>query len=46
MKVKLRKCKKTPAPVATEQVKNETKNIEYVSINLKRMIEGARNRSK
>lgn len=44
MKVKIRKCKKSPAPIAAEQVKNETKNIEYVSISLKRMIEGARER--
>lgn len=45
MKVKVRKYKKSPAPLTAEQVKNETKDIEYVSISLKRMIEGARERS-
>ncbi len=45
MKVKLRRCKKSPAPVAAEQVKEVSKDIKYVSISLKRMIESARNHS-
>lgn len=45
MKVKVRKHKKSPAPAAPKQVKNEVKNIEYVSISLKRMIDSSRNRS-
>ncbi len=42
MKVKLKKAQKTPALVATEQAKNKSNAIEYVSISLKEMIENAK----
>lgn len=45
MKVKLRKCKKSPALLVAEQVKEISKDIKYVSISLKRIIESARKHS-